>query len=282
MFESILSELECSQFHLHGIELLKGGETVLHKSYGADVRLPVYSVTKSLTSAAFCLAVGDGLLSPELPLAQFLEKRCCLPEGFEKLPFERFLTMTAGEYPFRPQGENWLDYIFSLDTDFSDTAFHYSNIPAYLVGAACENAVGGDLMAYLEKRLFEPLGIPRPTFAKSPEGHFYGATGMELTVRELALLGQLYLQKGKWQNQQLISSELVSRSVSPIVPTDSGDSYGWFVRAADDHFSFVGKWGQRCMVYPQKELVIAYLSHNPDSSQQLYQLIRDFTAANIQ
>lgn len=254
-----------SGLELYSAEAYINGETVLSYSPEGDMRRPLYSVTKSILSTAFAIAGDEGKVSVDMPLCDFLESRytSLMSDGFKAVPFKRFMTMTAGEYPFRPEGENWLESIASLDTDISDRGFHYSNIPAYLVGAALENAVGGELIKYLDSRLFEPLDIPEPPFRTSPEGHFYGATGMELSAHELVKLGRLYLQKGVWNGQRLISEESIQRAVTPYVPTERGDSYGLFFRVDRDCFAMVGKWGQRCMVFPEKGAVAAYLSHNP-------------------
>ena len=282
MFDDINDKLR--PYGVHAIEIICGGETLLHECFDSDITYPVYSAAKSVTSLAFSLCCDDGLLTADSLLADHIDEKYkpLMPRGFDKLPFERFLTMTAGEYPFRPQGDDWLEYIFSLDVDYSDTGFHYSNIPAYLVGAACENALGGRLMDCLEKRIFEPLGFAAPKYVVCPQGHFYGATGMEMTVHQLALLGQLYLQNGEWNGVQLISQKAVQQATSPKVATGSGDSYGYFFRVAHDCFSMVGKWGQRCIVFPNKQLVAAYLSHCPDRSQELYETVREIiTQANI-
>ena len=275
MSEHIFFRLEAENFTLHSMEILQNGASVLH--YGADKRFPVYSITKSVTALAFALACDEGVLSAEHRLSDFLEERYqpLMRGEFQEMPFRRFLTMTAGEYPFRPAGEDWLAGIFALPTDYSDCGYHYSNIPAYLVGAAVENAVGGDLMGYLNRQIFAPLGISKPPHQTSPEGHFYGATGMELTAQELSRLGQLVLQGGTWDGTPLIREETVRELTAPRIPTSRGDHYGYFFRVADDHVSMVGKWGQRCMIYPARKLVVAYLSHQPERSEALYETVRD-------
>lgn len=273
MLEQLINITDSQGIKILAAEVFLDGVTEV---LNADERLPVYSVTKSVTSAAFALACDDGLVSPEMPLAQFLDGEADFPKALAQMPFERFLTMTAGKYPFRPEGDNWLKNICSLDTDYTDTDYHYSNIPAYLVGAALENAVGGELMKYLDERLFSKLGISGLTYKKSPEGHFYGATGMEISAHELALLGRLFLQNGFWYGVPIISESAVKRAVSAHVSTGSGDSYGYFFRNAGTHFSMVGKWGQRCIICPNKRLVIAYLSHEPENSDKLFAIVREF------
>ncbi len=283
MSDAFLSRLNKAGLDLHALEILSGGEVIYHCCPDGDRPYPVYSAAKSVTSAAFSLACDDGLVSPEMPLAAFLESplRPLMSPAFKELPFHRFLTMTAGDYPFRPAGDHWLREILSLPVDHSDSSFHYSNIPAYLVGAAVENAVCRPLMSYLSERLFEPLGISAPEHQLSPEGHFYGATGMSLTVHELALLGQLYLQQGRWGDTALISRAAVEKSLTPHVITPAGDSYGYFFRIAEGHFSMVGKWGQRCIVMPGKGLTAAYLSHQPERSEELYRTVLRFVSEEL-
>ena len=278
MIKHLCRYLENEGLDIHAAEVIRNGSVIFHHCPEEDKRYPVYSVTKSLTSAAFSLACDDGLLTPETPLSDHLDTDIKMNEAFKAMPFSRFLTMTAGEYPFRPEGDDWLRFILSLDKDYSDTAYHYSNIPAYLVGRAVENAVGGDLMSYLDKRIFSPLAIEAPAYKTCPQGHFYGATGMELSVHELALLGLLYLNKGRFGGVSLISESSVSQALTPRVLTPAGDSYGYFFRIAEDHFSMVGKWGQRCMVYPGSGLVIAYLSDVRERPDALYELMKRFAA----
>lgn len=283
MYGRFIDKLSSDSFDVLAFEVYHQGGTGFLYEKESGKRCPVYSVTKSITSSAFSIACGDGVVSPDTPLAQLLPKKYTaeLPEGFDKLPMSRFLTMTAAEYPFRPSGENWLDTIFSLDVDYSVPSYHYSNIPAYLVGAAVENAVGKKLIEYLDERLFAPLGITQPPYSTSPEGCFYGATGMSFTVEELTRLGRLYLQNGDWNGTQLIGERFVKAAVTPHVDTGFGDHYGYFFRIAEDHFSMVGKWGQRCMIYPKYDLVISYLSNEPERSAQLYEAVKAFAAAEF-
>lgn len=75
--------------------------------------------------------------------------------------------------------------------DVESRVFHYSNISAYLVGAALEKVLGEHLISYLTLRLFQPLKIEKPIFGNCPRGHFYGASAIELTVEELSRLGHM-------------------------------------------------------------------------------------------
>ena len=277
MHDNIIRKIEKAGLNVHGIEVFRSGDIVLRHFFHEDRRYPIYSATKSLTSAAVSIAADEGKLSPDCLLYKLLERRyhSMMTEDFKRLTIGRFMSMTAGKYPFRPQGEDWTEYILSLPVDNADASYNYSNIPAYLVGAACENAVGMSLIDYLMPRLFEPLGIPRPVYQISPEGHFYGATGMELTVHELSLFGQLCLQGGEFGGVKLISRERVMDSVTAKVKTESG-GYGYFFGVNAHGFSINGKWGQRCLVYPEKELMITYLSDLPERADEMLALANEY------
>ena len=100
------------------------------------------------------------------------------------------------------------------------------------------------------------------------------ANMVSLTVGELARLGQLFLQKGRWQGEQLISEGAVEKAL--VERSSNGKyGYGYFIRIEDGRFSFVGKWGQRCTVYPDRDLVVAYMSHQPERKDELAQIIHD-------
>ncbi len=272
MFSCFLDDITKKGLNVHAIEVFKDEQVIFRHAFDEDRRYPVYSATKSFTSAVFSIATDEGKISADCPLCEFMEKRYLkqMSDEIKRMPLSAFLSMTAGSYPFRPQGSNWLEYIFSLHMDAARD-FHYSNIPAYLVGVACENAVGMPLFQYMREKLLLPLGIKSNIYRTSPEGYFYGATGMELTVHELSLLGQLYLQKGSFQGQQLISSERIEDSVSIKVKTDDV-GYGYFFYITRDGFSINGKWGQRCLVYPEKSLMITYVSELPNRADEMLAL----------
>ena len=275
MLRAFTESLKAAGLDIHGAELFYKGQA--YRTGRCDVRLPIYSVTKSITSAAFMLACDDGLLSPELPLSQFLESRYhpLMSEGFKQ---QADATVKENKSFAQHTYSAWTRSILSLDTDYTDTAFHYSNIPAYLVGAAVENVYDGELMSVLDKRIFSPLSIPAPPCQTSPEGHFYGATGMELSVSELATLGRLFLSCTEPDGTRLISQEAVKRAVSPLVDTGRGDSYGYFFRTDKLGFYMRGKWGQQCIICPEKQLVLAYLSHQPERADELHAAAKAFVS----
>lgn len=285
MLETILNELKKNDLSVHGMHVFQCGRTLLSYHAAPDIRYPVYSATKSILCMAVGIAADAGKLSPDTPLADLLEQTdlSAVPaaqrDAFRKLPLRRFLTMSIPGYPFRPAGNDWLADSLALPIDGSaPPAFHYSNIPAYLTGIACANAVGMHLIDYLTPRLFEPLGIENPPFQNDPQGRFYGATGMQLTLEELSRLGQLLLQNGVYGGKRLLSQSWI-REASALHIQNDRNGYGYFLwRGASESYYISGKWGQICLILPQKQLVITCLADLPDRAELLRQTVETIAA----
>lgn len=281
-FYQLAKEIENRRLAVHGIEVFFNGKHVLRHMFNDDVRYPIYSSAKSFTATAVGIASDEGKMSVSSPLSDYLEKHCIqampseLRENFVKLPVSRFLTMSVSGYPFRPSGDDWLETVLKANADYSaDPLFSYTNVSAYLAGVACENAVGGNLPQYLKSKLFEPLGIENPSFQFDPQGRFYGATGMFLTVNELSRLGQLYLQKGIYNGRRIVS-ESWTEEATRLQISNSDGGYGYFFWRNGSHFSISGKWGQKCLIYPQKKLMITYLGDMPENSGEMLKLAEEF------
>ena len=116
------------------------------------------------------------------------------------------------------QERDWVKLALSFPfTDAPNTKFVYNNVGPYLAGMLVQRRSGCDLVSYLTPRLFEHLGITRPTWETDPLGHTFGAGGLFLTLSELHTFGQFYLQNGRWKGRQLLDPAWVKASTSKQV-----------------------------------------------------------------
>ena len=198
-----------------GVKISQGGEVIAHKTWDEECRRNVYSASKSVTSCAVGFAVQEGLLSLEERLvdafAQDLPET--VSENLEHATVRDLLTMCLGQArgelmgAQRPlyQERDWVKLALSFPfTDAPNTKFVYNNVGPYLAGMLVQRRSGCDLVSYLTPRLFEHLGITRPTWETDPLGHTFGAGGLFLTLSELHTFGQFYLQNGRWKGRQLL------------------------------------------------------------------------------
>ncbi|MBQ7359987.1 MAG: beta-lactamase family protein [Lachnospiraceae bacterium] len=274
-FDAFIKDIQQNNWQVYGVEVYKDGK--LFASYGdtTEHRYPIYSATKTITSIAVGLAVDEGKMDVGKSILQYLPAEAVesMPEAqkevYQQITVKRLLTMSIQGYPFRPEGDSWLTSSLGYPlTDVGRRVFDYSNVPAYLVGVAVSHAVGEDLYEYLSRKVFQPLDIHEPKVGRCPEGYFYGASSMELTVRELSKIGLLLASGGVYEGKRILSKEYVKEATS-IQQMNREGGYGYFIWKYRDGFSINGKWGQKCYVVPSKGLMVTYLAHLEEGSGEL-------------
>ncbi len=271
-FDAFVKDIHENKWNVFGVEIYEDG--ALTHQYGdtSDNRYPIYSATKTITSLAVGMAVDEGKLKLDDSILNYLPLGIVrnLPkkqiETYKSISIKRLLTMSIPEYPFRPEGDSWLSYSLNFPLDNrNERIFKYNNVSAYLVGVATSCAVNQDLYDYLDRKLFQPLGIIQPPYERCPEGYFYGASKMELTVNELSRIGLLFYNNGVYAGKRIISSEYVKAATS-LQQMNQEDGYGYFIWKYRNGFSINGKFGQRCYILPGEHKIITYLSHIEDTS----------------
>ena len=254
--------------------------------YGEDSVYPLHSASKSFTGALFGIALEEGYFdSVDDPLYEYLPQ--VLEEEDtrkQQITLRHLLTQTSGlewyewggsysnwnEFQSAP---NWVDYILgrSLVAE-PGTLFNYSTGNTPLIAAALEAATGMSELEYGREKLFDPMGMESVTWHTDPQGVTDGGNGIAMTVRDAARFGQLFLQNGEWQGQQLVPAQWVEASTT-AQNSGAGDgtgSYGyqWWIRnfgGIDTYYAF-GAWGQYIIVVPELDLVTVIASPGPQNS----------------
>jgi hypothetical protein len=136
-----------------------------------------------------------------------------------------------------------------------------------MLSAIVQKATGKTLLDYLKPRLFEPLGIDKPTWETSPQGISTGGYGLSIRTEDIAKFGQLYLQKGKWQGKQLVPESWVEAATARQTSNGSNPKSDWdqgygyqFWRCRNGAYRGDGAFGQYCIVLPEQDVVIAITS----------------------
>ena len=276
-FALFCQDIRQNNWNVFGAEVYVDGR--LAHSFGdtQENRHPIYSATKTITSIALGMAADEGKLDIAKPLTDYLPKSivaemsCAQREAYRHISLRRLMCMSVAGFPFRPQGESWLRDSLSYPLPHPGLpAFDYSNISAYLAGVAAACALGENLYKYLCRKLFAPLGIYDPPAVFCPDGFFYGASGMELTVNELSRIGLLLYHGGMYEGRRLLSADYVQEATS-VQQMNREGGYGYFLWKYRDGFSINGKWKQKCYVLPTSGLMVTYLSHIEDPGPELKQ-----------
>lgn len=273
-FELFIRDVAESKWDVYGVEVYEKG--MIHQ-YGdtCNTKYPIYSATKTILSIAVGIAYDQGKIDLRKSILDYIPEKSlnamsdAQRRTFEKITLHRLMTMSVGDFPFRPEGDSYLD--FSLACKVQDPeakVFHYSNIPAYLVGVALTNAISEDAFGYIDRNILEPMQITGAGYSRCPDGYFYGASGMKLSVHDLSLIGRLLYNKGTYEGRRIVSEEYVNMATS-ILQMNREGGYGYFIWKYRDGFSINGKWGQKCYVLPEREMMITYLSHMEEDTYDL-------------
>ena len=260
-----------------GLKVSQHGTVIAHKTWDEECRRNVYSASKSVTSCAVGFAVQEGLLSLEERLVDAFPQDLpeAISENLERATVRDLLTMCLGQEHGELMGaqrplykeRDWVKQALSFPfTDAPNTKFVYNNVGPYLAGVLVQRRSGCDLVSYLTPRLFEHLGIVRPTWEIDPLGRTFGAGGLFLTLSELHTFGQFYLQNGQWNGKQLLDSEWVKASTSKQV--DNG-AYGYgylFWGGEQGTFRADGKYGQLSILCRDKDAVITVVCECRDGA----------------
>lgn len=274
-FDAFVHSIISNQWQVYGAEVYSGGQ--LSHSFGdtRDTRYPIYSATKSILSIAAGIAVDQGKLDLQRCVLDYLPGRFVSEMTqaqrtlYKTVTLHRLLCMSVAGYPFRPEGSSFLRFSLSCPLSAPECPrFDYSNIPAYLVGVALTEALQEDAWAFIERQILNPLQITASAYDRCPDGYFYGASGMKLSVHELSRVGLLLYNGGTYEGNRIVSEDYV-KLASSVQQMNREGGYGYFLWKYRDGFRISGKWGQKCFILPNEQQIVTYLSHMPDDSDAL-------------
>lgn len=286
---------------LHGLVVLRHGKIALERyftgadeiwgdsrgivAFNADELHDLRSVSKSIVGLVYTIALADGLVpKPDAPLLASFPEHPDLaadPER-QRLKVEHVLTMTMGlawdeslPYSDPRNSEVAMEYApdryrFVLDRQIArppGEAWTYSGGATALLGHLVAKGSGKRLGAFAHERLFAPLGIDRFSWTNGLDGREAAASGLRLRPRDLAAIGQLLLDKGSHAGRQIVPANWLEQCLTAQTQTKDGLGYGyqWYLgrdRAGEPWFGAFGNGGQRLVVAPSRQLVIAIAAGN--------------------
>jgi CubicO group peptidase (beta-lactamase class C family) len=271
---------------IHSLMVLRHGHVVAEgwwAPYQPERARLLYSVSKSFTSTALGLALEEGLLRLDDPvLAHF-------PELAEEITDPASRSITVRDLASMSAGHDhdmWLDartrdpqepvrgFLLSPPERPPGSVFAYSQPCTYTLAAIIQRRAGTRLSHYLLPRLLEPLGIGEVAWQADPSGRELGFTGLFARTEDVARLGQLYLQRGRWGDRQLLPECYVEQATSPQIATPDGDDvdwrqgYGYQFWMSRHGYRADGAFGQFSLVLPEHDTVVA-ITAGTEATQEL-------------
>ncbi|QBF32357.1 serine hydrolase [Thalassococcus sp. S3] len=313
---------------LHAVYLLEAGDLVLEayfegedenwgrplgqRSFGPNARHDIRSVTKSVTSLVYAIALDQGLVpAPDAPLLASFPEYPDLADNDRRRSWTvaHALNMTLGtswneSLPYSDPRNSEIGmeiaddrYRFVLAHDPIDppgTYWNYNGGATALIGALIERGTGKNLADYAQEVLFDPLGIGDAEWNAGRDGVHSAASGLRLTAPELARIGELVRQEGVWQGTQIVPQDWVTLISTPQITTAFGSEYSHFwwltrqyARGSDTPLSMLhaaGNGGQRLYILPELDLtmvVFAGAYNRPDDWMTPTLVLQRIVLANV-
>jgi CubicO group peptidase (beta-lactamase class C family) len=253
---------------LYSLLVVKDGVLIAEGYFNggsAEQKTLIQSASKSYISALVGIAIEQGCLSGvEQKMIDFFPEIAGRISDPRKrgITIRQMLQMRAG-YPDEETDSAFLDALYwgvypPLIEDFPlvsepGTAFNYSNVTYSLLAILLERACGPDLKAFAQAHLFEPTGTEVGDWLQDREGNYIGSGGIHVTPRDAAVFGQLYLDRGVYDGEQVVPAEWVGQSLRSyserarsygrsLTFRDLGYGYGWWTARAGEHNVVFG-WG---------------------------------------
>ena len=243
------------------------------KPNAADEPHVLNSVSKSFTSTAVGLAIQEHKLKlNDRVLKFFPDDAPPNPSAnLKAMKVRDLLTMSSGQEvePKAGAGGPSVKQFLAQPVPYKPgTHFLYNTMGTYVLSAIVTKVTGQTALDYLRPRLFEPLGIMNPRWDSSAEGNSLGGYGLYLRTEDMAKLGQLYLQGGKWNGKQLVPRTWVQQASSRQIANereghakigpDWVEGYGFqFWRCRHNAYRADGAGGQFIVVMPDQDAVVA-------------------------
>jgi len=278
---------------INSIIVVKHGKILIEEYFnGADPNAlhDIRSAGKSLTSALVGIAIDKDLLNgtDERLLSYFPGVECSNDWDPRKdnITLKHVLSMSfgltePGEYPAWESRlwytVHWIGDVLCQPIEYEPgSRFDYDSAAPALFGPIIEQVSGVSVGQFAENFLFGPLGIERYRWFILPSGQEYTGGGFRMCPRDMARFGQLYLQKGTWNGEQLISKEWVEESTRAHLLADAqlDQYYGYYWwretfpidnRWIESYFAS-GNGGNKIYVFPTEDLVVVITASAYDQS----------------
>jgi CubicO group peptidase (beta-lactamase class C family) len=298
-----------------GLVIVQHGKLV-HEQYwrgnDKDTRWISWSVGKSFISALVGIALDEGKIdniddqitkyAPEL-----------LGSGYEGVSIKQALQMASGvgwneDYSDENSdiarfgrtlafGGSMVEFAKTLKQEHEPGTYHlYNSMDAQVLGLVLKNATGETPSDYLFEKIWSKIGVEHDAYwVLDDAGDELAAGGVNLTARDYAKFGLLYLNEGKWNDEQLVSAGWIKASYTPDAPflmpgiqemkseTSGTMGYGylwWLPGDVEGAYSAIGIYNQFIYIDPARDLVIVKTSANRtyggDATEASYREMESF------
>jgi len=255
----------------------------------------LYSCTKSFVSALVGIAIAEGYLEGvDKPVLECFPDYAFANTDTRKsaMTIEHLLSMTSGlDWPEGDpiyqqlwSSRDWVQFV--LDRPMATepgSQFNYNSGCSHVLSAIVADHSGMLTQQFAHERLFAPLGISNVNWSVDSNGLAIGGWGLNITARDMAKFGYLYLNEGVWDGQQIVPAEWVKASTTAHADTGQTFDYGyqWWTYPKWGAYAAKGRYGQLIFVIPEHKIVVVFTARM-DDDRPLVALIEDYIVPAVQ
>ena len=273
--------------NIHNLLIVRNGFLVADAyfyPFASESRHDVASITKSVTSTLVGIAVRKGLIrSVEEPLLKFFPERkpANLDERKKSITLRDLLAMRSGLQCVASPVEvtlmqmmacnDWIQFMLDLPMAAKPgEVFLYNSGGVHLLSAIIRKTTGLSELAFARAELFGPLGISDvewPFDLQGIDNHGWG--DLQLHPRDMAKIGYLFLNRGRWDRKTILNPEWIEAATRPFPGTRAGN-YGYLWWLDEDYgYSAHGRGNQRIYILPRMNMVVVITGGGLESPDRI-------------
>jgi CubicO group peptidase (beta-lactamase class C family) len=276
--------------------VIRNGNLVAEKyynGYNENSAHQIWSDTKSFMSALIGIAIDKGLIeSADKKIMDYFHdyEYDGMDPRFFDITIKHLLTMRMGidkeENNLIPvvQSNDWIRETFKLPLLFNPgQKFSYNSLETHLLSAILTKVSGKSALEFAAENLTGPMGVEIVQWNHDALGYNTGGYDIYMKPRDMAVLGYMYLNNGRINDKQIVSSEWVAVSLNKTwinngikwgVLTDYNYGYLWWLGKINGQnlFMAMGMGGQYIMVFPELDLIVVTTANKDiswDNQQEL-------------
>jgi len=255
----------------------------------AQSKLIVYSTTKSVSSTAVGVAIDQGKLKLDTKLGEYFPE--AMPAQKREITIQQLLSMTSGAHNDNSQlsRSDLFPYVLNeLPMDHAPgTKWEYNNTGLALLSPLFSKATGQNIDQYLNDNVFTKIGIPRDDWSwEDRDGMPLPYSGLHITARSLARFGLLFLNKGMWRGNKVVSSTWVTEATNAQQDLNKRYGYLWWNNSTGawskvpaDAYAAMGKYDNDMLVVPSLDMIVIRQVGNDEAAKRQVKIDELFALA---
>ena len=280
--DSMMLFIKNSNQNVHHLTIIRNNHTILDADiypYESAYLHDLASVTKSITSLLIGIAIDKMFIKDENEIViKFFPEISNHNKLLDSLKIKDLITMTSGfacgvsdgEKALNDmrKGKDWINYIFNLPmTSKPGDVFSYCSCNFYLLSEIIFRTTGLIPHEFAKKYLFSPLQITNSKWLTNYKKINHGWGDLFLVPADMAKIGKLMLDKGRWKKEQIVSEQWVNKSLhtNSNLPDNKGYGYGWWTNDKAGYYEAAGRGRQTISIIPSKNMIVTMLGGEFDA-----------------